>query len=106
MIGHTKEQEALLAFVEAVEAVGVVRRPSGILAPTSDPEWADLGVAYGLACEALGRPTVEPQERVDDDGMPVDDLTSAHDLDEDTQDADDEEFDDEDWDHDWDHCHG
>jgi hypothetical protein len=56
--------EALLEFVEAIEATGgVTRDDSGLYAPVADQEWVDLGEAYINACAALGvKPVIAEAE--------------------------------------------
>jgi len=47
--------DALLAFVEAIDATGGVVYDGQHHAPVADEEWIDLGEAYLKACLALGR---------------------------------------------------
>ncbi len=51
----TKIKSALGAFVNTINATGVVVNPdSSFVAPVADEEWLDLGLAYTKACEVLG----------------------------------------------------
>ncbi len=50
------DRAALSAFVDTVEATGGVEtHRNGLRSPAADVEWLDLGEAYVIACEALGR---------------------------------------------------
>jgi hypothetical protein len=49
-----KMAAALNAIVDTINATGGVVPDSSGFAPAADEEWLDLGVAYALACEALG----------------------------------------------------
>ena len=57
-----KAYEALAWLLNTIESTGgVLRNKAGHLLPVADTEWIDLGEAYKLACEALGRQMmVEP----------------------------------------------
>ncbi len=46
-----RQKNALLSFIETIEATGGVNRD---LSPVADPEWQDLGEAYAQACSVLG----------------------------------------------------
>jgi len=46
-----RQKNALLSFIETIEATGGVNRD---LSPVADPEWQDLGEAYAEACSVLG----------------------------------------------------
>ncbi len=61
-----KMKKALEEFISTIEATGgVMTEPSkGYIVPVVDKEWVDLGKAYMMACEALGR---EPMTREDDE---------------------------------------
>jgi hypothetical protein len=50
-----KMAAALNQFVDTINSTGgVIATEPGTLAPMADEEWLDLGLAYTLACEALG----------------------------------------------------
>jgi hypothetical protein len=59
IINQEKAAKALRDFVDAINATGgaTVDR-KGYTVPVGDQEWVDLGMAYELACQALG---VQPQ---------------------------------------------
>jgi hypothetical protein len=46
----------LREFVETIDVTGgVLRLPSGLVAPAADEDWIDLGEVYLKACRALKR---------------------------------------------------
>jgi hypothetical protein len=49
-----KMAAALKALVDSINATGGVVRSASGPAPVGDAEWLDLGLAYTLACDALG----------------------------------------------------
>jgi hypothetical protein len=56
---------ALWKLIDAIEATGGVRRDEkGFMAPVADGDWIDLGEAYLMACEAVGK---EPKVAMDGD---------------------------------------
>ena len=81
----TKEQQALKAFVDAIDATGGVRRQSdGCYVPVADEDWIDLGDAYLDACIALDRKPIVVDDvcecgRLEDDcSFDGDDPESQH----------------------------
>ena len=63
------ESHALRQLVEAFNVTGgVIRLPSGCVAPRADEDWIDLGDVYLQACQELG---VEPVSDVETE--PLDD---------------------------------
>jgi hypothetical protein len=55
--------EACRRLTSTIESTGgVIQYPSGLCAPTEDPEWIDLGDAYMTAKQALGETVERPKE--------------------------------------------
>lgn len=54
LTGVLKMAAALNVMVDTINATGGVILDGSGFAPAADEEWLDLGVAYSLACEALG----------------------------------------------------
>lgn len=67
IVRQVSRYKALREFVEAIDVAGGVRRDKkGYPRPLGDEDWIDLGEAYLLACEALGR---EPKESSGNDDV-------------------------------------
>lgn len=60
-------ERALSELCDTIEATGGVVERDGGYVPAEDEDWVDLGSAYVLACQALGRPAMVVLGDDDDD---------------------------------------
>lgn len=63
------ESRALRQLVQTVNVTGgIIRLPSGCVAPKADEDWIDLGDVYLEACKELGvEPVIDVETEPPDD---------------------------------------